>query len=57
MTDLTTDQIRQALNTEPFKSTAQLTESIADPRYRSDSAYREHVADRLAASDFHGITL
>jgi len=36
---------------EPFRSTAQITEAMRDPRYKSDPAYREDVARRLYASD------
>jgi hypothetical protein len=57
MTDPSTDHIRQALNTEPFRSTAAMTSAIADPRYRNDPAYRQDVADRVAAAAFHGIAL
>lgn len=34
----------------PFKSQAQLTEAMSDPRYSRDPAYQQEVLDRLAAS-------
>lgn len=35
---------------EPFRSTAQLTAAMRDPRYRTDPAYRAEVVKRLAKS-------
>lgn len=37
--------------TERFRSADQLARAIRDPRYRSDPAYREWVAETLARSD------
>ena len=37
-------------NVPAFQSTAQLTAAMRDPRYKVDPAYREEVAQRLAAS-------
>lgn len=35
----------------PFKSNAQITEAMSDPRYKSDPAYRASVAARLDVTD------
>lgn len=35
----------------PFRSTAELTAAMRDPRYASDPAYRKDVENRLAISD------
>lgn len=35
---------------EPFKSRAEVNAAMRDPRYRTDSAYRQTVADRLRDS-------
>lgn len=35
---------------EPFRSNAQVVEAMSNPRYKSDPAYRDEVAKRLAAS-------
>lgn len=34
-----------------FRSTAEMTAAMRDPRYKTDPAYRQDVADRLAHSD------
>lgn len=39
-------------NTAPFNSAAEMTTAMRDPRYKTDPAYREKVAARLAASKF-----
>lgn len=36
---------------KPFKTQAQVTEAMTDPRYRKDPAYQQEVKDRLAISD------
>jgi hypothetical protein len=36
---------------KPYGSTAQITEAMRDPRYKSDPAYRSSVEQRLAVSD------
>jgi hypothetical protein len=35
----------------PFRSSAEVTAAMSDPRYREDQAYRDEVAARLAVSD------
>lgn len=35
---------------EPFKSTAEVTRAMSDPRYKTDQAYRDEVAERLRTS-------
>jgi hypothetical protein len=37
---------------QPFRSAAEMTTAMKDPRYKSDPAYRDDVARRLAASNF-----
>lgn len=37
--------------TDVFHSTAQITQAMRDPRYRSDPAYRREVAEKLARSN------
>lgn len=39
------------VSTDVFHSTAQITEAMRDPRYRSDPAYRRAVAEKLARSN------
>lgn len=34
----------------PFASSAEMTAAMRDPRYKTDQAYRDHVAARIAAS-------
>lgn len=36
---------------DTFQSTAQVTQAMRDPRYRSDPAYRREVAEKLARSN------
>lgn len=36
---------------QPFKSSTEVTEAMSDPRYKTDPAYRQKVADRLAVSE------
>lgn len=36
---------------EPFRSVAQVTQAMSDPRYQTDPAYRDEVARRLAKSN------
>jgi len=36
----------------PFRSSAEMTQAMADPRYKKDIAYREEVKKRLAVSPF-----
>ena len=36
---------------KPFKSSAEVTEAMSDERYKTDPAYRQKVADRLAKSE------
>lgn len=38
-------------STAPFRSTAELTRAMSDPKYRSDHAYRKEVEQRLAVSN------
>lgn len=38
--------------TAAFRSTAEMVAAMNDPRYKTDQAYRDHVAQRLAASPF-----
>jgi hypothetical protein len=38
-------------STQAFKSWAQVTEAMGDPRYKEDPAYRDEVSQRLAVSD------
>jgi hypothetical protein len=35
-----------------FRSVAEMTRAMSDPRYQSDEAYREEVRQRLALSNF-----
>lgn len=35
----------------PFRSSAEVTRAMSDPRYQSDEAYRDEVSARLAVSD------
>jgi hypothetical protein len=36
---------------EVFRSTAELTRAMSDPRYKTDPAYRQDIADRLRRSE------
>lgn len=47
---LVSGQTNAASSAEPFRSTAQVTQAMRDPRYQTDPAYREEVYKRLAAS-------
>lgn len=38
--------------TRPFRSSAEMTQAMSDPRYQIDEAYREEVRQRLAVSTF-----
>lgn len=35
---------------QPFRSTAEVTQAMSDPRYKTDQAYRDEVAERLRGS-------
>lgn len=39
------------VSTDVFQSTAQVTEAMRDPRYRTDPAYRRSVAEKIARSN------
>lgn len=39
------------VSTDKFRSTAELTKAMADPRYARDAAYRQDVQDKLARSE------
>jgi hypothetical protein len=55
----------KVLNSQPaaasqpahFKSSAELSAAISDPRYRNDPAYRDEVASKLAGSEAAGLNL
>ena len=36
---------------QPFRSSAEVTKAMSDPRYKTDQAYRDEVAERLRGSD------
>lgn len=36
----------------PFRSSAEMTKAMSDPRYRTDPAYRDSIARRVALSNF-----
>lgn len=40
-----------ATGIQAFRSTAEVTAAMSDPRYRTDPAYQEEVMQRIAASD------
>lgn len=40
-------------NAQAFQSSAQMTEAMKDPRYKTDQAYRDSVAARIAVSNFN----
>ncbi len=41
---------------EPFKTKAEMTAAIRDPRYKKDRAYELVVRDRIIASNFEEVT-
>lgn len=46
-----------AAQTNGFRSKAEMTAAMTDPRYRTDAAFREEVAQKIAASESAGINL
>lgn len=45
------ERLPNTAGVEPFKSNAEVTRAMHDPRYDKDPAYRDEVARRLAVSD------
>jgi hypothetical protein len=43
------------IGAEPFRSHAQVTAAMNDPRYKADDAYRRGVGERISASIAQGI--
>ena len=41
---------------EPFKTKAEMTSAMRDPRYKRDEAFRVEVSARVAVTDFESVT-
>lgn len=48
---------RQSTGISGFRSKAELTAAMSDPRYKTDSAFRAEVAEKIAAAEQAGVNL